>query len=190
MEPMRPRFELVVPFTPEEVRARLEGQLACPRCPCRLDVLGRHVQVRIAEDRRRIWSPWLTLEVGPDEGGARLHGLFGPNPSFWTGIMAAYGAIGFATLFASMLGVSQLQMGKTPWALLALPIGLVLAAAPYAAARVGQRLAADQMELLRCFLGSALGLGVPEQAFERPATCPEAAAGPPGLEAGSGAAPC
>ncbi len=190
MAGFRPRFELVVPFPPDEVFARLDRQLACAGCPCRALVVRRTiggevrratVELEVDERLRHVWSPRLGLEVEAHPEGARLHGLFGPNPTVWTGVVFAYGFLGLGVLFASMVGLAQLAVGVPARALWALPAAGALALVPYLASQVGQAKAADQMDLLRCFLEASLGLAAPPAP---PVACPPgapaaaAAAGP------------
>ncbi len=155
---MRPRFRLEVPLPPEEVHRRLSDQLGCAGCPCRADVLGDHVEVMIREELRHFWSPRLSLEIQPQAGGAALTGLFGPNPNVWTMFLAAYGFLLLSASFAGVLGLVQLGLDMAPWGLW-VAIGCLLGCVlPYVGSQVGQRLAAEQMELLRCFLQESLGL--------------------------------
>ncbi|MBX3471135.1 MAG: hypothetical protein KF878_30070 [Planctomycetes bacterium] len=178
MQGFRPRFELVVPFPPAEVFARLDRQLACPGCPCRALVVRRTIggaqrrstiEVEIVEERRHVWSPRLTLEVADHPDGARLFGLFGPNPTVWTGVVACYAFLGLGALFGLMLGLAQLSVGLRAWGLWVPAAAALLGALPYAASQVGQARAADQMQLLRCFLDAALGIA---EAPPPPDRCP------------------
>lgn len=191
MEAMRPRFELVVPLAPDEVFARLDAQLACPGCPCRAIVVRRTIggdvrrstiEVEIVERLRHVWSPRLQLEVSEHPTGARVHGLFGPNPGVWTGIVAGYAFLGLASLFATMLGLAQLSLDVPATGLRVLPVTAVLATVPYLASQVGQARAAEQMHLLRCFLGAVLGVGEPAPTPSCPPVPLRPADGPaPGL---------
>ena len=45
MQPMRPRFELELPFDSATLFARIEARLACEGCPCQASVVGRTVEV-------------------------------------------------------------------------------------------------------------------------------------------------
>lgn len=166
MVPMRPRFALVVPFPPAEVFARLEARLACPGCPCKAVVVVRTIgqvetrtlDVVVAPHIRHVWSPVLGLVVDPHPEGALLHGLFGPNPSVWSAILLSYAFLGLGSLFSGMLGLAQLGLGLPPTGLFVVGVCAVLATLPWVASRIGQAKAADQMELLRCFLAASLGL--------------------------------
>jgi hypothetical protein len=73
-------------------------------------------------------------------------------------ILASYGFLACAGGFAALLSLSQLAAGQSPWGLWVTGAALLLSLGPYMASRIGQRLAADQMELLRCFLRESLGL--------------------------------
>jgi len=157
MQPMRPRFREVLASTPDEVVCRLQEREAVPDdCPCRISVLGRHVEVTIDPAQRHAWSPQLCLEIEDHEGGSELHGHFGPNPAIWTTFLAAYGFVGCSSFFGVMLGVSQHVAKQTPWGLLALPLGVLGLGAVYAASLYGQRLAREQMSALASFLHAAL----------------------------------
>lgn len=170
MQPMRPRFHLTVPFSPEEVIERFEQRLACDGCPCHLITLGQHLDVQIHERLRHFWSPHLSVEVSPSAGGgAELNGLFGPNANVWTLFLASYAFLLLSASFAGMFGVSQLLAGgDTPWGLSLAGCCLAALVLPYVGSLVGQRLAAEQMQMLRCFLRAALDLPS-EQAL--PAAC-------------------
>lgn len=170
---MRPRFQLELPLPPAEVHGRLEARLACGGCPCRAEVLGNHVEVTIREDLRHFWSPHLSLELRPAEReGSVLSGLFGPSPSVWTMFLAAYAFLLLTGFFAGLLGLVQLNLGQTPWGL-GLAAGCLLGCAlPYLGSVVGRRLAAEQMELLRCFLRESLQL---ENERSTSAACPPGA---------------
>jgi hypothetical protein len=183
---MRPRFELIVPFPPAEVFARLEARLACAGCPCQAvvvrrtigDVVQRTLDVMVAPPLRHVWSPVLGLEIDAHPQGARLHGMFGPNPAVWTAILFAWAFLGLSSLFSGMLGLTQLALGMTPSGLAVVAGCALLAALPWLASRVGQAKAAQQMELLRCFLSASLGL--PEHApppEPLDAACPRPAGG-------------
>lgn len=175
MLPMRPRFELVVPFPPEEVVSRLHSQLACAGCPCQAAVAERTVEVRIAERLQHTWSPYLTFAIEPHPDGAALHGLFGPNPNVWTSVLAAYGFLGLSAAFGGMFGLAQVVVKEWPWGLVVAGGALVACVLPYLASLVGQRLAAEQMHLLRCFLSASLGLETPppsEEARPPSVDCP------------------
>lgn len=169
MQSMRPRFELVVPFGPDEVHRRLEARLACAGCPCQADVMGRHVEVQIRDRLRHFWSPRLSLEIEEHAQGAVLNGLYGPNPNVWTMFMAAYAFLFFCALFGGVFGFVQVSLGMGTWGLWVGGVSVGLCVLPYLGSLQGQRWASDQMELLRCFLEESLSLA---HTPVRHATCP------------------
>lgn len=173
MQAMRPRFRMELPFDRAELQRRFGANLACKGCPAEAVFTDNHVDVRIRGDLQHFWSPHLSLEVDDgEEGNAVLHGLFGPNAGVWTMFMAAYCALAFIAFMGAMFGWSQLAIGASPTGLLVIPAAAILALVPYAGSLYGQRLAADQMEMLRCFLESSVGVEhVPVDAPE----CPEPA---------------
>lgn len=157
MKAVRPRFERELPCDRDAFFARARERAEAPDSPFRFVALGAHAEVRVREEMAHFWSPRLTLEVldGP-EGRPVLGGLYGPSPEVWTLFLAVYAFLFFSALFGGLLGISQLFVGQSPWGLLCVPAAVFLAAVPYAASLVGQRLAAEQMDLLRTFLDEAL----------------------------------
>ncbi|MGE0707543.1 MAG: hypothetical protein AB7N76_10635 [Planctomycetota bacterium] len=155
---MRPRFRLEVPMSPEELHQRLDSRLACDGCPCRAVVLGNHVEVMIRDELSHFWSPRLSLEILPHPNGAVLNGLFGPNPNVWTMFLAGYAFLILSAIFSGILGLVQLGLNMPAWGLGVATACVLGCALPYAGSQIGQRLAAEQMELLRCFLEESLGL--------------------------------
>ena len=168
--PSRPRFRLEVPERPDDVHRRLRAQLACSRCPCRIQVRSGHVEIMIRDELRHFGSPRLSLEIEEHAGGSVLHGHFGPNPDVWTLFLAAYGFLGLSALFAGGLGLVQLSLGLPAWGLWVAGASLLACALPYAGSLVGQRVAAEQMLILRCFLEESLGLAHERAASHCPVT--------------------
>ena len=155
--PLRPRFTLQVRRPAPEVIAAVRARLERPGCPVEGMGAGRHLELFVHPERRHFWSPWLSLDVDPVPGGAALiAGRFGPHPSVWTGVMSGYALVAFVVLGGLVFGGTQLLVGHRPWGLWALAPGLLLGGLLYAAARVGQRLGAEQMALLRGFLDRCL----------------------------------
>ena len=161
MQPMRPRFSELLPFSRDEAIQRLEARQVCQGCPCKLTVLERHVTVDIRDDLRHMWSPQLSLQLderSDGQPGSELHGLFGPSPAIWTSFLAAYASVSIVMFFGGILGLAQQVAKQAPWGYLSLPLGALLLAGIYGASLVGQRLAAEQMEQLACFLRAALNV--------------------------------
>lgn len=149
---VRPRFELELPDDPDAVMARLRGRL--PECPnCTGVSVGRHAELFVPQSERRVWSPWLsvTAEAARD-GGSLVRGRFAPHPQVWTLCMFLAIGLGFGLLVGVTWGYAQWATGETPWALLSLPLGILLAAGLYVVSLIGQRLGAEQIDHLEAAL--------------------------------------
>jgi hypothetical protein len=145
---IRPVFELELADDPDRVMEQLRARL--PECPrCTGVSVGRHAELFVPEDERRVWSPWLSVTADTAAGGgARLRGRFAPHPHVWTLYMFLAFALGFGLLVGVTWGYAQWAMDQTPWALLSLPLGAVLGLALYLVSLTGQRLGHDQIERL------------------------------------------
>jgi hypothetical protein len=137
----------------EKLRTKL------PECPnCTGVSVGRHAELFVPEDQQRVWSPWLSVTAEEaSSGGARVRGRFAPHPHVWTLYMFLSFALGFALLVGITWGYAQWAMGQTPWALVSLPLGIVLGGALYLVSLTGQRLGHDQIEHLESALVELLG---------------------------------
>lgn len=158
---MRPTFVLHVRTTPAQTAERIEELLHHDTYAVVGRRAGHHMMLTVSEAQRHFWSPWLNLEVeqepGKPGGLTTVHGRFSPAPSVWTGFMLAYITLGTIGFFAAMFGASQWMMGSTPhlfWGVLACAI---LAAATWWFSLVGQKLAHEQMHLLRETVERELG---------------------------------
>ncbi len=154
---VRPRFELELPDDPETVMERLRERL--PECPrCTGVSVGRHAELFVPEDERRVWSPWLSVTTeGAREGGSLVRGRFAPHPQVWTLYAFLAFGLGFGLLVGVTWGYAQWAMGETPWALLSLPLGGFLGVCLYLVSVTGQRLGAEQIAHLETALTELVG---------------------------------
>ena len=153
-----------MPLPPDEVLGRIRAALSRPDAGVvRGQMGGTHVTLNIDEAERHFWSPWLDAHVDPHEGGAIIRGRMMPHPSLWTLYILAYSVLGVGGLLASVYGVMQVITGTGSWGLWLLPIAIVLIAALYASAFLGQRLGGDQMVVLRGFLSRAVDAPVQQE---------------------------
>ncbi len=164
---LRPRFALPVASDVETLVEALRRQVgeSEPAVEARLD--PTHCVLRIPEPRRSFWSPELDLLFEPlEEGemeseggpasGIRVRCLFAPRPSVWTGFAFVYAVLSTAGLAGGLYGVAELTLGRTPWALAAVPASLLLLGSIYAVSYIGQGLAAGQMYELRRVLDAGV----------------------------------
>ena len=153
---MRPRFETVIPCPAQAAAERLRVALDRPGAPCRGRVFGGHAVLYVHEREERVWSPFLSVDLGGHREGTLVRGLYGPKPSVWSLFMASYAICGFMAVFAVGFALAQGAIGQTPWALAVVPLAALGAGATYALARYGQRRGREQMEDLRAFLDDSL----------------------------------
>ena len=153
---MRPRFAVDVSCDAETLVTVLEENVAQVDPPLEGYFDPRHCVLRIPETRRAFWSPELDLtferlesEAGSPPAGHRMRCLFAPRPAVWTGFAFVFAVLGTAGVAGALYGLAQLTLGEPPFALLAVPAALVLAALTYASSFVGQGLALSQMYEMR-----------------------------------------
>jgi len=81
-----------------------------------------------------------------------LRGRFAPHPNVWTFYLFLAFGLGFALLVGTTWGYAQWATETTPWALIVVPLVMVLGVGLYVASQIGQRLGAEQMTQLRAAL--------------------------------------
>jgi hypothetical protein len=146
---IRPTFAIPLSKGADEsmtvLRERLEGSnwSECSKSK------GRCAEFFVKREDRRLWSPYLSVQVEPKERGALLRGRFGPPPEMWTLFMFLYTAVGFLSLMGLMLGFVQWQSGMEAWGFWGVYIGVPGLILLYGISAAGQRLSSHQMEELR-----------------------------------------
>ncbi len=130
----------------------IQNKLSSPGCPCRGFVaeLQHHFDLRVHEKDQHLWSPTLSGSITPTEcGRSSLHGLVSPNPSIWTAVAFSYLACFTGLLFFITFGVVQLMLDQQAWAFFACGSILLIAVIVRIISRFGERLAVEQIALLR-----------------------------------------
>ncbi len=150
---MRPRFELRVHATVEDVTHRVREQVRASEGVCRAEYYGPHqLEIRI-ERGHHTWSPELKLLIHEDQDGARLRGRYGPDGHIWTAFVAGYAISGMTAGAGALVLSSQLMLESTShwggWGIVAGVVGVVLV---HLLARVGQHLARPQMRSIHTLL--------------------------------------
>jgi len=146
---IRPTFS--IPLAPDAdtamatLRERLQGTeyAECSRSR------GRCADFFVGEDDRRLWSPYLSVQVEPVPDGSLLRGRFGPHPELWTLFVFAYGTLGFVAVMGFLLGFVQWQSGMAPWGFWGTAAGVPGLGLLLAVSATGQRLSAHQMQELK-----------------------------------------
>lgn len=149
---LRPHFDLVIELPTDAVLDRLSGAFEKARPDWVGHLTGAHGQLVVPRAARHLWSPWLTFDAEAHEAGTLITGRFAPHPSIWTMYMAAYGIVIFSMFGLGCFALSQWIAEEPPTMLWSLPIGVILIAALYGSAFVGQGLTADQMQAMRSFM--------------------------------------
>jgi hypothetical protein len=161
---MRPRPQVAYRSSEpaDVVLDRFRSALQADGCPCTGHVGKGEVSLHVAEPRRTRWSPWLSLEVRPGDGGCTLRGTFGPQPALWTMFVFLYTALVFAwgagmvyTLVAYPLTGDLTGLYATGGA----TVGLALACGTDLS---GRRIGEGQMGLVRGFIGTVVPRAVDE----------------------------
>ena len=153
---LRPRFEFVAPRPPDEALGQLRSALAEANAPFRGRVFSDHAVLYVLPAEERVWSPFLSLDIGSHPDGTLVRGLFGPKPAVWSLFIAAYAVCLFGALGALGFAYAQWTLGQSPWALGILPIAAIGALVTYGFARYGQHQGRDQMSRLRTFLDGSI----------------------------------
>lgn len=154
---LRPRFQLQLPQSKELVLDAFENINHPPFVVKRLD---DHVFIKFNKEKVHFWSPQLHLEINTtEEGGSRLYGLFGPNPTLWTFFMFLH--FGVATIFTG-LGIwaySSASLDRPIGLQIGLMVFMVLLwFVLYAFGRTGRSKGKPQMQELHNFMNGRLGL--------------------------------
>ena len=154
---IRPQFTFEVRLPRDDVIERLRDGLEAKRWPLSGAVSSEHVDVRMNEERRHTWSPWLTLWVEEQDAGSRVRGRFGPHPDIWTLYLGLYAAVILVSGAIGLYGVAQWMIDQSAWGLWALPAGCLGVLLVWASAFVGQGLSTEQTMIMRAFVVDSVG---------------------------------
>ncbi|KAA5546873.1 hypothetical protein FYK55_00115 [Roseiconus nitratireducens] len=148
---MQPTFRVELPDELEQVKRRLRAAVRSPELSEHVNCAGYVFDYRIEASQQRFWSPHLSVQLGEatEPGTTEAFCRFSPRPDIWMMVAAVYMVAACCLFGAFVFGSAQWMLGNTPWALAAIPVGLLVILALHVASLVGQRLSQDQMELLR-----------------------------------------
>ena len=141
------RLELVCPL--EQAICRLREAIARDDLGEHAGAAGTCLDFRVAPTERRLWSPHLSIQLSPTDNGVELFGRFSPRPEVWTFVMFLYFAAAFFSICGAIYGCVQVMLKTTPWAMIAIPVGVGVISSLHLISVAGQRLSADQMVHLR-----------------------------------------
>ena len=149
---VQPAFTMDIPVPTDELMLRIRTSVKEMGLKELVGSAGTCVDLKVARDQRRFWSPHLNVQASQLDQGSQLFCRFSPRPEVWTMFMAIYLVAACLIFAASIWGYVQWFLGHTPWALLFIPLGLVGILVLHVASLVGQSLSADQMDQLRARL--------------------------------------
>lgn len=155
---LRPIFKAEVPFGVDDIGSRIKASLAQNKEEVEGKVVGNMAVLSIPPAKRHFWSPQLTLgmDTTDTDGVTMLRGMYGPSTSVWLGFVFIYGILGIIACFALIIGSSHWMMDKPANEIyLALLCGLGIGGL-YLISFSGQKVGADQMQLLHEFVENCL----------------------------------
>ena len=143
--PIRPRFELRPEMGFDDCVRTLEAAFAHdPKHDFR--VVDHHVDVTVAREYRKLWTPCVQLEFAQDEetGATIVHGLIGPHPNVWTLYAVVTLHLILLVVFSLPFGLVQVMLSHNPWALWIALAGVVGIVCMYALSQIGRRISRDE----------------------------------------------
>jgi hypothetical protein len=144
-----PVFTISAKGSVEEVCAQLHTLVRDDTGPYTGNVAGQHMTLTVREDDRHFWSPWLHIEVTDHDGQTHIRGRFTPHPNIWTSLAFSYFTLLSLAVFAGVWGMSQWMLEQHPTAMWIALACVVVVGLLWWSAQVGQRLAREQMHVLR-----------------------------------------
>lgn len=146
---LRPTFRLTSSQTGLETLNRVRAAMQNHEKTIEGQFKPGHGVISIVGPERHFWSPWLNLEFREEGDECEVHGRFSPHPSIWTAFAFSYIAIGVLIFFTTIAGMAQQLAGQSPIAYYSLPVWVAIAFGLWVASQIGQRLAQEQMVLLK-----------------------------------------
>lgn len=153
---VRPRFEVQRDEAVDVLLARIDLRLRSGACPLSGYVAEDRAVIYVPPARQRLWSAELRIHAVRRSDVTVLEGVYAPHPHVWITYVIALAAVVVGITGVVVFALVQWSMNQPPWALYALLPLLLLGAAAYSTAFVGQGFATDEMDELRAFLDAAL----------------------------------
>ncbi|WP_221030549.1 hypothetical protein [Actomonas aquatica] len=155
---IRPRFEEILPDSPEEVRERLLTAFGADTTFFEVKTYDGFVGIHICGEERHRWSPRLHLSIDAADGGCtHVRGVYGPELEVWAFFIYGYVMCGLLGMFAAIYGCAQLFIGQSPWGLWVTGGMALIAVGLYLVAQLGQKLASCQTLRLHQAYHQAVG---------------------------------
>lgn len=149
----RPRFKMYTHLSKENYAQNLKNYLSEHKTEFSGNINSEMATISTESEYEHFWKPQLSLRMEIEDGQTAIRGVFGPSSSVWTFFMFLYFL--FSVLWMTFITMyfveKQIKSYEFPWAFTASFAMLFCIAATYAAARIGQIKAKDEMKKLRQF---------------------------------------
>ena len=147
--------------TPEAITGAILDHFAHHDADVIVRSVGQHLVLTHAAHLRHFWSPWLHVEVEAHDRASRVIAKFTPHPNLWTSFAFGYFTLGALAFFAGFCALAQAMLRQSAWAWWVAAGAAVGMLAMFVFAKLGQRLAAQQMGDLSTRLDAVLaGVGL------------------------------
>ncbi|TWT80032.1 hypothetical protein CA13_14440 [Planctomycetes bacterium CA13] len=153
---MQPTFTVDLNVGADEAMVRIRESIRSLESLQYAKAAGDCAEFTVEPESRRFFSPHLSVQVSDTFDGSQLFGRFSPRPEIWTFFMFIYFVMACLIFFGAIYGYVQWSMKEQPWALLLVPISIVVIALLHFASLIGQGLSNDQMVKLRGQLDQTL----------------------------------
>ncbi len=152
---IRPKYKKDSNLTPDLVVDEIKLKLNTSKT-----VTGRiinyKVYLKLPKEESKYWSPELNVKVSRSGKGSVIKGFAGPNLNVWATFMILYGLSVALFLFGGLLGISEKMLGIDSYWILSVPGSIILFVLVFLASKIGERMGADQLIMLRNFLDKAI----------------------------------
>ncbi|KAA3652393.1 MAG: hypothetical protein DWP98_01320 [Bacteroidetes bacterium] len=151
---IRPRFKFTVPYETIALVAHLKKKFKSKDHKFPTSVVGNYFTLDVPQHIAHFWSPRVSFEIEVNEedpSKSTVRGLIGPKPNVWTMFVFIYFAIGILGVFASIYGLSKSTLGQSSLMVWGFPIALLAMSTAYVASKSGEKLGAEQIEILKTF---------------------------------------
>lgn len=122
-------------------------------------VSKNHIILDIKGDDVHYWSPQLNFRVEKDPNNPAhsiVSGLIGPKPEVWTLFTFIYFSVGTVGFFVASYGMTKILIGGKSNLVYVFPIAIIFMLTAYGTGKYGERLAKDQIEILKQFVRDAI----------------------------------
>lgn len=152
---IRPRFSEEISLEKETAIQQFKTQLEVDETVV-ASIWEHHIVLKIPQKEQHFWSPQLTISFEDIEQGTQIRGLCGPKPSVWMMFIFFYFILGFTGTMVMIMGFSQMNLGLPAGILWLLPAIGFLILMVFLTARMGQKLAKEEMHRLFKFYQKTL----------------------------------